>query len=115
MRSRLVPPSARAGPGIAEEATSGDGERLVAARIESVAEAIADDVERGHGQEDGHPWKNCQPPCVFDVLFCREEDAPPRCGWNRHSHPEKRQRGFDENGRGYTEARGDEHRRERVG
>src|SRR5437773_11716889 len=62
MRARLGPHGARPGPGIAEEAASGDGERLVAARIERVAEAIADDVERSDGQEDGQPRKNCQPP-----------------------------------------------------
>ena len=61
-------------PRVAPGASAG---RLVAARVESVAEAVADDVECGDGHEDRHPREDHEPPGVVDELLGDGEDASP--------------------------------------
>src|SRR3954447_4093913 len=45
--------------------------------IDCLAKAVADDVERRDGEEDGHAGEESQPPGVFDVLLGDGEDAAP--------------------------------------
>src|SRR5689334_906398 len=86
----------------------------VGMRIERVAETVADDVERGDGEEDGQAGKEHQPPGVFDVRFGGAEDRPPRRRRQRHAQAEEGERGLGEDGRSDAETGGDEDRRERV-
>src|SRR6266496_4409582 len=55
---------------------------LLRAGVERVAESVADHVECGDGEEDGHAGEEHQPPGVLDVLLGGGQDAPPRGGGN---------------------------------
>src|SRR5215813_4335825 len=66
------------------------------ARVEHVAEAVAEQVEAHDGEEDGEPGRGGVPPCGREELArLRDRSAPLRRRWRR-PESEKAQRGSRE-------------------
>src|SRR5438445_9241593 len=64
---------------------------LPQARVERVADPLAQEIVREHGDEDREPWVEGQPPADLDRVFALVEDvAPGRVRW-LDAEPEERQ------------------------
>src|SRR5256884_5797184 len=87
---------------------------LPQARIECVADPLAQEVVREHGDEDREPWVQGQPPADLDRVFALVEDvAPGRVRW-LDAEPEERQARFGEDRGRNAERHRHEHGRHRV-
>src|SRR5437016_14530551 len=73
--------------------------RSDAPRVERVAKAVADEIERKHQQEYRETWPYRHPRGVVDVVLRRVEHAAPARRWRLLSKSEKRQACFGDHGR----------------
>src|SRR6266850_3314233 len=112
-RKRALFPEGRARPqaSAGRRRSAGGGRRVwsdFTARVEGVAKAVADEVDRQHDDEDGRARE--EHPVWRDVEEVRavEQDAAP--GWNvaRETESEERQRRLGEDRTADTDGRGDE-------
>ena len=65
-------------------------------RIERVAQTVADEVDREHGEEDGEPGEHGEPPLVFEVADRVGQQVAPARRRRLDAETEERQRGLDE-------------------
>src|SRR5215470_3429124 len=114
---KLTPSTARASPvGVKKlvrrwrtSSRGIDRSANLAARIEAVAQVVAEEVETHDGQENEQP--RCQDPRIFhqvlDVLRIGQHVAPARARL-LDAEPEERQRALPQNERGNPEGGGDD-------
>src|SRR2546427_6777944 len=73
---------------------------LTQPRIERVADALAEQVVREHGEEDGEARIDRQPPRELDDFLALVEDVAPRRVRRTHAEAEERQARLGEDGGG---------------
>src|SRR4051812_8765828 len=91
---------------------SGKKNLVSQARIERIAQPIADKVIAQNGNKDRKSGKYSKPPCR-DITSGIIEDASPGHNCRRHSKAEKRKCSFGKNSAGDSESRSDQHRSKR--
>src|SRR5258706_5113168 len=67
--------------------------------VEEVAERVAHEVERQHGEHDGQPGERGDPGAAFDVLPALAEDVAPAGRGGRDAEAEERQARLGADGR----------------
>src|SRR5207253_1349418 len=91
------------GPGPRKPAT-----RLTKTRIERITDAFAEEVIGEHGDEDGEPRVERQPPRDLDGVLALVEDVAPRREGRLHAETEERQAGLGEDRRGNAQRHRDQ-------
>src|SRR5207237_86374 len=71
--------------------------------IEHVTDAVAEEVEAKHGEENCRARSDDQPWVYFEVSAARAEHRAPRRRWWLYAQPQKGQCGLIENGEGNAE------------
>src|SRR5262245_27010958 len=82
-------------------------------RVHGVAQPVADEVEHGHGDEDGESGEYREPPLLI-VRDRDQEDRSPAGRRRADPEPEDGQCRLGDDGSDDAEGNGDEGRRERV-
>src|SRR6266540_1831054 len=84
------------------------------ARIERVAKAVAEDVERQHREDDREPRRECQPRRRRDPLLTRCDQRSPRRVRRLDARAQERKRGLGQDVVGDDQREEDEHARRNV-
>src|SRR5260221_7267453 len=71
--------------------------RLAGVRIESVAQAITDDIQAQDGNEDEQPWNDRQVRTIGEEQLGVAKHIAPGWGRCQHAEIEEAQRGFGQN------------------
>src|SRR3984893_8490018 len=85
------------------------------AGIESIAQSIADEIDRQHREKDCAPGEQGPMRSDVEVILGVEQDAPPGRNIRREPEPEKRQGRFRNDRGGDVDRAGDDDRPQRIG
>src|SRR5690348_14011094 len=123
--SRLIPSSTWAGPRSVAKSTRSPrtasssaiaGPRPPAQpRVEHVAQAVAEQVEAHHGEEDGQARRRRVPPCIRQEFAGFRDGPAPLRGGRRGSEPEEAERGRGQDGEAHADGGPHDDRRGDVG
>src|SRR5207247_7806799 len=93
----------------------GGGRASAQARVEGVADRVAEDVRGEHRQEDARPGQEDQPRRVDEVLLRVAEHVPPARRGRVDAEAEVVQRGLGQDHAAHAQAGGHDEHRPRVG
>src|SRR5690606_10743415 len=74
----------------------------VQVRVEGVADAVAEEVEGEHGDEDRRAGRDRHPPGVLEKVLAEGEHLPPAWGRRLHAEAEEREGRLGEDGEGHA-------------